>query len=170
MKNIDTIIGIDPGITGAIAIKFRNQYKVYKMPADLQDIEELLKFYKGLGSVLVIIEKITLHRTQDMAKVSRMLKMFANFEHCKTLMTTNGIPFVEVAPISWQSYLNLRTERIKAMERPERKKAYRDFAQTQFPHKLSIQVGDAVCLLIYGIRKLKYDTDFELPIVNERMI
>lgn len=157
---VDTIIGIDPGKTGGIAIKFNGKYKVHKMPDDLVKIDELFKFYKGIGTMLVVIEQIRLHRSENMAQVSRMQKLFAQYEQLKTLLTMNEITFVEVGPRSWQSFLGLNTKRIKAMERDQRKKAYRDFAQAHWPTKLSIQLGDAVCLLIYGERNLKYNTEF----------
>jgi hypothetical protein len=162
---VDTIIGIDPGRTGAIAIKFNNRYKVYKMPDNLVKIDDLLKHYNEVSdSMLVVVEQIRLHNTGNMGKVNRMQKMFANYNELKTLLIMNQIPFVEVAPVSWQAYLNLRTDRIKAMDRTGRKRAYRDFAQTLWPEKLTIP------FLIWLERKLKYDTDFEVPTVKERML
>ena len=162
---VDTIIGIDPGKTGGIAIKFRNQYKVHKMPDSLLKIDEMLKFYKGIGSVLVILEQIRLHFTSDIAKVNRMQKMFAQYEQLKTLLVMNDIPFIEVGPTKWQSYLGLRTKRIRKMDRTERKRAYRDAIQSWWPEKLNIDVADSVCLMVYGIRNLKFNPDFinELP-------
>jgi hypothetical protein len=157
----DCLLTIDPGKTGAIAIKFNGKYVVHKMPADLMKIDELLKFYKGnSGSMLVILEQIRLHRTDDMAKASRMQKLFEQYAELKTLLTMNGIPFTEVSPRSWQSFLGLRTKQINAMKPHERKRAYRDFAQAWWPTKLSIQVADSVCLLIYGERNLKFNPDF----------
>lgn len=165
----DTIIAIDPGMTGGIAIKFRDKYEVHKMPADIVRVDELMKFYKGLGTVLLIIEQIRLHVTSNIAKVSRMQKMFENYNQLKTLAMMNGLPLKEVAPVSWQAYLKLRTKRIKAMKRTDRKRAYRDFAQSWWPEKLNIDVADSVCILIWTERNIKYNEDFELPTVNERM-
>ena len=167
---VDTIIACDPGMTGGIAIKFRDKYEVHKMPSDIVRVDELLKFYKGLGSVLVVLEQIRLHVANDFAKVSRMQKMFANYNQLRTLGEVNGIPLIEVAPVSWQSYLNLRTKRIKAMSRTERKRAYRDFAQPFWPKKLNIDVADSVCLLIWVERNMKYNIDFKIPTIKERML
>jgi len=158
--DFDIIIGIDPGKTGGIAIKFNNRYKVYKMPDDLLKIDELLKFYNELGTILIIIEKITLHHTQDIARISRMQKMFAQYEQLKTLFVMNNLQFIEVTPKSWQSYLGLNTKRNRKLKRGQRKKVYRNWAQQWWPEKLIIQVADAVCLLIYGERNLKYNPDF----------
>jgi hypothetical protein len=161
MKNIDCIIGIDPGKTGGIAIKFNNRYKVYKMPNDLVKIDELLKHYNELSdSMLVIIEQIRLHRTENMAMANRMQKLFANYNQIKTLLEMNQIMFAEASPVSWQSFLGLRTKRIMKMNRTGRKRAYRDFAQPWWPEKLTIQLGDSVCLMIYGERNLKYNPNF----------
>jgi hypothetical protein len=157
---VDTIIGIDPGKTGGIAIKFNGRYKVYKMPNNLVTIDDLLKHYKELGSVLVVVEQIRLHRSENMAMVSRMQKLFENYNQIKTLLEMNRITFTEASPAAWQSFLGLNTKRIKAMERDQRKRAYRDFAQAWWPEKLTIQLGDSVCLMIYGERNLKYNPDF----------
>ena len=87
---VDTIIGIDPGKTGGIAIKFRNQYKVHKMPDDLVKIDEMLKVYKDIGTVLVIIEQIRLHITSDIAillktDIDTAEKIKLEFGFCKPL-------------------------------------------------------------------------------------
>ena len=156
-----TILGIDPGKTGGIAIKFNGKYKVYKMPDSLVKIDDLLKHYNEVSdSMLVIIEQIRLHRTENMAIASRMQKLFENYNQIKTLLEMNQIPFAEVSPRSWQSFLGLNIKRIKAMKPHEKKRAYRDFAQAWWPEKLSIDVADSVCLLIYGERNLKYNPDF----------
>jgi hypothetical protein len=110
--------------------------------------------------MLVIIELIRLHRTENMAIANRMQKLFENYNQIKTLLVMNRIPFAEVSPRSWQSFLSLNTKRIKAMKPHEKKRAYRDFAQAWWPEKLSIDVADSVCLMIYGERNLKYNPDF----------
>ena len=82
---VDTIIACDPGMTGSIAIRFHNQRKVYKMPVDIVDVDVLLKHYKSVSdSILIVIEQIRLHNTGNMAMVSRMQKMFANYNQLKT--------------------------------------------------------------------------------------
>ena len=168
---VDTIIAVDPGKTGGIAIKFNGKYKVYKMPDSLVKIDDLLKHYNDVSdSMLVVIESIRLHNTGNMAMVSRMQKLFENYNQIKTLVAMNRIPFIEVAPVSWQAYLNLRTSRIKAMDRTGRKRAYRDFAQPWWPDKLNIDVADSVCLLIWAERNIKFNPDFEIPTIKERML
>lgn len=158
---VDTIMGIDPGKTGGIAIKFNGKYKVYKMPDSLTKIDDLLKHYNEVSdSVLVVIEMIRLHQTENFGKASRMMKLYGNYMELLALINMNHISYVEASPRSWQSFLGLNTKRIKAMKPHEKKRAYRDFAQAWWPEKLSIAVADSVCLMIYGERNLRYNSDF----------
>jgi hypothetical protein len=174
---VDTIIGIDCGVSGAIAVKFREHRKVHKMPKELTEVNELLKYYKGISNkMLVVIEKVQIipHdvNTTDKKKFGRAFrvqKLLNQYNQFIAIMEVGEIPYITVTARSWISYLNLKTP--KDWDRTKRKRHYRDFAQQFWPERLSIPLGDAVCLLIWLERKLKYDPDFELPKqLKERMI
>jgi hypothetical protein len=168
--DLDCIIGIDPGKTGGIAVKFHNKRKVYKMPEDLLKFQDLIKYYRSITeSMLVVIEKVQLLpydvHTDDHKKFGRAMrvqKLLTQFEQMKTVLIVLGIPFVTVTPRSWITYLNLNT---KNKKRDERKRIYRDFAQSQWIERVNLDVADSVCILIYALRRLRYDPDFvsELP-------
>lgn len=160
---MDCIIGIDPGATGGIAVLFHGKCKVYKMPKEVHAVNDLLKYYQEItDSMLVVLEQIRLHRTEDIAIANRMQKLYGHYRELKALLEINNIAFVEASPKAWQKYLNLNTKQILSLKKPDRKRAYRDFAQKMWPEKLPIVVADAVCLLIYGQRNLKYNPDFHV--------
>lgn len=175
---IDTIIGIDCGVSGGIAIKFREDKKVHKMPEKLTQVDELLKYYHEISdSMLVVIEKVQLipHdvNTEDkkrFGRAFRVQKLLDQYSQFIALMEIAGIPYITVTSRSWISYLQLKTP--KDWDRTKRKRHYRDFAHKFWPERLSIPVADAVCLVIYGERRIKFDPDFvsQLPnSIKERM-
>lgn len=163
---MECIVGIDPGATGAIAVRFHGKSKVYKMPKDIKRVDDLLKHYQEISdSMLVVLEQIRLHRMDDLAIANRMQKLYGHYSELKTLLIMNGIPYAEASPKAWQSFLGLNIKPIRKLPKDKRKKAYRDSIQQWWPEKLPIVVADAVCLLVYGERNLKYNPDF--GIVNE---
>jgi len=167
---IDCIIGVDPGRTGGLAVRFHGKRKVYKMPGEINDLQELFKYYQEItDSMLVVIEKVQLLpydvHTDDIKKFGRAMrvqKLLAQYEQMKTILIIMKIPFVTVTPRSWITYLNLNT---KNKTREERKRIYRDFAQMHWPVKVNLDVADSVCILTYAERRLRFDPDFtsELP-------
>ena len=158
---IDCIIGIDPGVTGCLAVRFMGTSRTYKMSKDITKVNDLLIHYKNISdSILVIIEMIRLHRTENIAIANRMQKLYGNYKELLALVMINDIPYAEAGPTTWQSFLNLNSKAIKKLERDQRKKAYRDFAQNWWPEKIPIYQGDAVCLVIYGERNVKFNPEF----------
>lgn len=162
----ECIIGIDCGATGGIAILYDGQRKVHKMPEDLKQVDELLKYYQQISeTMLVVIEHVQImphdihnNEAKKFGRAVRMQKLLDQYSQFKAIMQIAGIPYITVTPKTWINYLNLKTP--KKWDRTQRKRHYRDWAQHSWPQKLSISVADAVCILIYTVRSLKFDPDF----------
>lgn len=170
--DIEMIVGIDPGVTGGIAINDKGKHSVHKMPGTINEIDGLLRYCQSISSsMLVIIEDVRIY-PGDMSqegkaygRMLRMQKLMNQYSEMKSAMKLAGIPYKKVQPSSWQKYLNLRPDGWKKMTSGQRKNVYRKFAQANFQKKVILSVADSVCLMIYGQRRLKYDPDFvnELP-------
>lgn len=162
---IDCIIGIDPGAMGGLAMWRPNgDVKTIKMPGELMDLRQWFEYIKTISeSPIVFIEKVQMrpddileasspdeHRA-NMGKAYRIQTMLANFEKLKNILEHLGIPFVQVHPMTWQSFLHLR---VKGEEKPARKKRYQKAAAGYYPTvKATLWNSDSLLLMHFGRMK-----------------
>lgn len=157
--NINAIIGIDPGSSGALCVFIPGKLvKVIKMPKDITDLRDFFAYYADNFKPIVFLEKLSV-RPDDvvvqgdraaMGKLYRVQKMMANFEHLKALIETAGIPYVLVHPLSWQTKLKLRV-RGQHEEKADRKRRYRETAAQLYPGvNVTLWNADALLLLHFG--------------------
>ena len=146
----DTIIGIDPGSNGGIAVDNCGDVQIFKMPENISEVSDILANFPG---ALVFIEKLSVRYTDvnikdGMGKLFRLQKMIANFEQLKAAIEIAGMEYVQVHPMTWQSGLGLR---IKDEPKPARKKRYKDVAAKVFPNlRVAMWNCDALLIMVFG--------------------
>ena len=110
---VNCIIGIDPGANGGIAVYrvYGQKVDVLKMPKELSDLTDYLRYIKSICCPIIFLEKLNVRpddvvqQTEDslnFGKLYRIQKMLAQYEKLKILIELCGIPFVMVHPIKWQ--------------------------------------------------------------------
>ena len=154
---IDCIIGIDPGAAGGIVVwRPNHNATAIKMLKDINEIRDFLNYYKEICTPIVFLEKLSVRPDDvtvgdagaNMGKLYRIQKMLANFEQLKAIITVAEIPFVLIAPISWQQKLRIR---IKNEDKKDRKKRYKDIAQSLYPEiKQTMYSCDATLIMHFG--------------------
>jgi predicted nuclease with RNAse H fold len=153
------IIGIDPGMSGGIAILKNNQIEVFKMPKTTPEILKMINM--RLEPVTkIFIEKVVM-RPQDIksngkadsAKIGRAMRMqslFAQYKQLLTILELLEVEVIEIVPQTWQRYLNLY---VKKEDYQVRKKRLAGIAKEMFaPMKVINQVADALLILRYGMK------------------
>lgn len=174
---VNCVIGIDPGANGGIAVYTPGDIpKVAKMPKDVTDLRDFLKYYADTYHPIVFLEKLSV-RPDDvmvqgdraaMGKLYRIQRMMANFEHLKALIEIAGIPFVLCHPMTWQTKLKLR---IKGQheEKAERKNRYKDAAAKLYPGvDVTLWNSDALLLMHFGRWALVNDVKWVKANLPER--
>lgn len=164
---ISAVVGIDPGSNGGIVTWRPNQnIKAIQMPKDLTDLRNYLEYLKTICSPIVFLEKLSVRPDDvtlgadgvNMGKLYRIQKMLANFEQLKAIITVAEIPFVLIAPISWQQKLRIR---IKNEDKKDRKKRYKDIAQSLYPEiKQTMYSCDATLIMHFGRYMLANNMDW----------
>lgn len=161
--DFDCIIGIDPGAQGGIATWRPNQnVKTIRMPKDLQELREYLQYIKSISrSPIVFLEKMQL-RADDIkdnpGKAFRIQQLLMNYQRLKDFIEVEGIPYVLVHPISWQSYLKLRKQ---SEDKTDRKNRYKEAAQHYYPEvKATLWNADAVLLMHFGRLKKQREPEW----------
>lgn len=161
----DCICGIDTGSNGGIAVWRPNQQlQTIKMPKDLSELRGYLQYIKEITkSPIVFLEKVQL-RADDVkdnpGKAFRIQQLLMQFQRLKDFIEVEGIPYVLIHPISWQTTLKLRKQ---AESKTERKNRYKDAAEYYYPGlKATLWNADAVLILHAGRVKLKNEPNWVL--------
>jgi crossover junction endodeoxyribonuclease RuvC len=144
-----TILGIDPGKSGALAVIHpeRRAVKSYRFDSlSEQDIYSLILGY-SLDGCRAFLEKVHAMPGQG---VTSMFTFGTGYGFLRGVLTAIGIPFEDVPPQTWQKKLGLGG---KYDSKPDRKKAHRAHAQQLFPQlKITLDDADALLIAEYGYR------------------
>jgi hypothetical protein len=149
-----TIIGIDPGVNGAIAWINDDKPCVEKMPDTLQDLWGLIQDIRAAASpplgvgetnAMAYIEQV--HSSPQMGVKSAFT--FGNgFGHLEMALTAAGIPFTRIRPQVWQKELGCLTKGDKNVSKRK--------AQELFPSmKVTHATADALLIAKYGTQQTK---------------
>lgn len=161
-----TIIAIDPGASGGIAVFNKGRAQAVRMPKDVKKMQEyfrfLIKTYASpTNNLMVFIEKVNAYRgdhDDNPGKMFGINKMLANYSQILTVIQLSNIQFIEVYPISWQSKLGLIWRKEK-LTKTERKNRFKTYAANCFPEiqKMTMAICDALCIIQFALVKLKDD-------------
>lgn len=163
--DFDCIIGIDPGTNGGIATwRPGQELKVAKMPRDLSKLREYWQYIKQISlAPIIFIEKVQLRSddiTDNPGKAFRIQQLLLAFQTIKDYIEVEGIPYVMMHPMAWQSTLKLRKQ---AEDKRERKNRYKAAAEHYYPGlKATLWNADAVLIMHAGRVKLQYEPQWVL--------
>lgn len=155
----DTIVGIDCGRNGGLAIYRAGYVKTIKMPKDIADLQPYFQNIKDISiNPIIFLEKVQL-RADDVkdnpGKAFRIQNMLMDFQRLKDYIEIVGIPYVLVHPLSWQATLKLRKQ---GEEKKDRKNRYKSVAEYYYPNcKATLWNADAILIMHAGRVKLEYD-------------
>jgi hypothetical protein len=142
-----TIIGIDPGKNGAIAIWNNGLDKVLKCPSTPIKMANIIKNQDCNSSkVVVYIEKVWAFPTDAR---SSAFKFGANYGMWLGILGALNIEPKLVAPIVWQKHFNKNLPK----EKPLRKKALLKIAMSYTEKKVYLYSADAILIAVYGFIK-----------------
>lgn len=163
---IETILAIDPGASGGLALYGNGKVSVAKMPKDLGELKQYFEHLtETYTNIVCFIERVSGYRGDNDApgKWYGIDKMLANFTELKTSLKFHDIPFIEVHPATWQAGLRLR---VKGEDKKARKNRYKDFAEKTYPEiKTNLWNADALCILQFARIKINIDPGW----VEDRM-
>ena len=143
-----TIIGIDPGMNGAIAWTHEEGMQVEKMPDTIQGVWFLIQH------IVNDIPMIDRHRRTVRAYIEQVHSMpgqgvassfkFGNgFGHLEMALTAANVPFERVTPGKWQKQMSCLTKGDKNVSKRR--------AQELFPSlKITHATADAALIAEYG--------------------
>lgn len=150
-----TIIAIDPGESGGIAIASRNGVRAVPMPATQGDLVELLKSVRDgskQGECIALVEEQT-GCAGIKVSAPAMFKFGRNYGFVLGALQMDGWRIETVRPQTWMKALGLGTR--NGMTKSQWKNKLKAKAQQLFPKmKVTLSTADALLLLECGMRRL----------------
>jgi len=144
------VLGIDPGLSGGIAVKHPDAPAMaYKMPDTPMSIYELISQLKQTyaGDMVCVCERVGFYRPGNSA-VSAC--KFAR--HCGVLemaLLALKIPTVYVIPNKWMK----ETLGTVPEDKGDRKRYIKERMQQRYPHlNITLDTSDALGILTYGLK------------------
>lgn len=146
------IIGIDPGVSGGIAVLKGSQLAVYNMPETYPDIYNLLDHIVQTymdESILAVLEDVG-HGIPGQS--SKATAVFARHNgHLEMALYALGIRTIKVTPQKWQRYYSNSLGKSSQHEKREWKNMLKGLAQQMFPsEKVTLKTADAILIANYG--------------------
>ena len=143
------IIGIDPGVSGGIAVLKGSQLAVYNMPETYPDIYNLLASLKG-ENIVAVLEDVG-HGIPGQS--SKATAVFARHNgHLEMALYALGIRTIKVTPQKWQRYYSNSLGKSSQHEKREWKNMLKGLAQQMFPsEKVTLKTSDAILIANYGM-------------------
>lgn len=145
----NTIIGIDPGAAGGIAVLKGSQIETYNMPDTFPDIYNLLASLKDGDDTLAILEDVG-HGMPGQS--SKATAVFARHNgHLEMALYALGIRTVKVTPQKWQKHYSNSLGKSSGCDKTAWKNKLKGLAQQMFPsEKVTLKTADATLIANYG--------------------
>ena len=150
-----TIVAIDPGVSGGIAISAFGKTECHPMPETEGDRVDFMKSVKAAtslegGEVVCVLEKVGGFAGKGQPG-SAMFVFGENFGFLKGVIQALEIRLELVRPQEWQKGLGLGTASACA-GKSEWKNKLKAEAQRRFPHlNVTLKTADALLILEYSI-------------------
>lgn len=145
-----TIIAIDPGASGGIAVSGSGPVKAFKMPATQGDIVNHIRdIWSSTDSCVCYLEQVGgfIGKKQP---GSAMFKFGEGFGFVKGVLATLGIKTIMVRPQEWQKHFSLGTCK-SCPSKTIWKNKLKSEAQRRFPElDVTLATSDALLILEYA--------------------
>jgi hypothetical protein len=111
LEDNPAVIGIDPGITGALALICGNHVEIHDYKSTMASFNLLNLLNEKFSIKFAIIEKVWIWKNEK--DVKRAETLIRNQEMWKTLLRINTIDFESYAPVNWRKNLIYKKDRNK---------------------------------------------------------
>ena len=149
-----TIIGIDPGAGGAMAVWNKGISKIYKCPKDTEVMADIVKesLYinktKNIGEVFAYMELV--HAMPHDGR-SSLFKFGTNYGKWLGILGAFKVPTTLVSPQKWMKYWKDKLNVKLPKDKPERKRALKEIASHYTDKKVTLYNADAILITMYGL-------------------
>lgn len=152
-------IGVDPGVSGGLAVLLEDGTVLDTVPVGNHDLHQLWRWTQHYADparcrATAVLEQVGGYVGREAtARGSRMFSFGASFGRMEGLLVASGIPFVRVAPGTWQKGVGC-PPRERGLRHDQWKGVLWDYARSLFPkNKFPKATADAVLIAEYLRRR-----------------
>ena len=149
-----TIIGIDPGASGAVAIWDKGISKIYKCPKTVDEMADIIiktknsEYVNKNQKTHAYIEKV--HAFPHDGR-SSVFKFGQNFGQWIGILAACKVPTELVTPQKWMNYWKKKLNIDLPKDKPERKRRLKEIASHYTDKKVTLYNADAILITMYGL-------------------
>ena len=149
-----TIIGIDPGASGAVAIWDKGISKIYKCPKTANEMADIIiktkhsEYVNKNQSIHAYIEKV--HAFPHDGR-SSIFKFGQNFGQWIGILAACKVKTELVTPQRWMNYWKKKLNIELPKDKPERKRRLKELASNYTDKKVTLYNADAILITMYGL-------------------
>ena len=149
-----TIIGIDPGAGGAMAVWNKRISKIYKCPKDTETMADIVKesLYinktKSIGEVFAYMELV--HAMPHDGR-SSLFKFGTNYGKWLGILGAFKVPTTLVSPQKWMKYWKDKLDIKLSKDKSSRKRELKEIASHYTDKKITLYNADAILITMYGL-------------------
>jgi hypothetical protein len=163
-----TIIGIDPGASGAVAIWDKGISKIYKCPKTANEMADIIiktkhsEYVNKNQSIHAYIEKV--HAFPHDGR-SSVFKFGQNFGQWIGILAACKVNTELVTPQRWMNYWKKKLNIDLPKDKPERKRRLKELASHYTDKKVTLYNADAILITMYGL----YDKQTPANLAKENL-
>ena len=149
-----TIIGIDPGASGAVAIWDKGISKIYKCPKTANEMADIIiktkhsEYVNKNQSIHAYIEKV--HAFPHDGR-SSIFKFGQNFGQWIGILAACKVNTTFVTPQKWMNHWKKKLNIDLPKDKPERKRRLKEIASHYTDKKVTLYNADAILITLYGL-------------------
>jgi hypothetical protein len=140
------------------------------MPSNVDDMHSYFTYLKDISeNPVACVERVSLWKSDaNDGRQFGIEKLTRNLNQITTVLRIVKIPFIQVYPVQWMSYLSIRE---KGESKEERKRRFKTIAQTRFPNiTVSLNTADAILLMQFIAFKCQREPEWILSKLPESVV
>tara|TARA_R100000656_G_scaffold72820_2_gene54305 strand:+ start:34 stop:522 length:489 start_codon:yes stop_codon:yes gene_type:complete len=143
-----TIIGIDPGAGGAVAVWDKGISKIHKCPKTTTVMADVIKSAMNSENIFAYVEQV--HAFPHDGR-SSIFKFGKNYGEWLGILGAYRIETTLVSPQKWMKYWQTKLNIKLPKDKPERKRNLKEIASHYTDKKVTLYNADAILITMYGL-------------------
>jgi len=149
-----TIIGIDPGAGGAMAVWNKGISKIYKCPKDTEVMADIVKeslYINKTKNIREVFAYMELVHAMPHDGRSSLFKFGTNYGKWLGILGAFKVPTTLVSPQKWMKYWKDKLNIKLSKDKSSRKRELKEIASHYTDKKITLYNADAILITMYGL-------------------
>ena len=146
-----TIIGIDPGAGGAMAVWNKGISKIYKCPESTEAMSGLVRAVRYIDKTKEVFAYVELVHAMPHDGRSSLFKFGTNYGKWLGILASYKVPTTLVSPQKWMKYWKDKLNIKLSKDKSSRKRELKEIASHYTDKKVTLYNADAILITMYGL-------------------